>query len=152
MSQTDDQPQNCPQSPLDGQPTPRLNLMGMTQAQAATHLATMGEPAYRAHQITNWMYRNQVFEFGAMTNMKNELRQRLAKRFTISIDKPRAVQPSADGTKKLLFERNGDLWESVLMGDGTRRTVCVSTQSGVCAGMPFLRHRQAWLAAQPDPR
>jgi 23S rRNA (adenine2503-C2)-methyltransferase len=97
------------------------------------------------------MYRHRVFDFGAMTNIKNELRERLAERFTISVDEPRAVQPSADGTEKLLFERDGDLWESVLMRDGPRRTVCVSTQSGCALGCRFCATAKLGLRRNLTP-
>ncbi len=111
--------------------------MGTTPAEAAGHLAVLGEPAYRGHQITNWMYRHGVFDFEAMTNLNKNLRDRLEDRFEISIDQPKAVQSSSDGTVKLLFEREGDMWEAVLMRDGPRRTVCISSQSGCALGCQF---------------
>lgn len=83
------------------------------------------------------MYRHRVFDFEAMSNLNKSLRDRLGNHFEISADRPTAVQSSSDGTEKLLFERDGDSWEAVLMRDGPRRTVCISSQSGCALGCRF---------------
>jgi 23S rRNA (adenine2503-C2)-methyltransferase len=117
--------------------TDRVNLMGLTPDEVAAQVASLGEPRYRGQQIANWMYRHGTYDFAAMTNLKADLRQRLPKRFVVDIDAPVDVQKSADGTDKLLFVRGDDRWEAVLMRDGPRRTVCVSTQSGCGLGCQF---------------
>ncbi len=118
-------------------PDGRVNLMGMTPMQIATFMASLGEPAYRAQQLSNWIYRHSVYEFGGMTNLNATLRARLADHAAVAIDRPQGHQASPDGTRKLLFRNGDDLWETVLMCDAERRTVCVSTQSGCGLGCRF---------------
>ena len=101
--------------------------------------------------MTNWIYRHGIYDFSAMTNLNKELRARLAGRFTIFADVPKVVQPSSDGTEKLLFERESDCWEAVLMRDGPRRTVCVSTQSGCALGCRFCATAKLGLRRNLTP-
>ncbi|MEW5876375.1 MAG: 23S rRNA (adenine(2503)-C(2))-methyltransferase RlmN [Candidatus Zixiibacteriota bacterium] len=115
----------------------RTNLLGLTPDQIADKLSEVGEPAYRGSQIANWIYRNRVFDFAAMSNLGRPLRDRLAVRFSVDIPDPATHQTSPDGTEKLLFRQGNDLWEAVLMRDAERRTVCVSTQSGCGLGCRF---------------
>jgi len=115
----------------------RVNLMGMTPVQIAAYMAEFGEPAYRAQQLSNWIYRHGVYDFGGMTNLNAKLRGRLADHSVVAIDRPQGHQVSPDGTRKLVFRNGDDLWETVLMRDGERRTVCVSTQSGCGLGCRF---------------
>jgi len=115
----------------------RVNLMGMTPMQIASYMTELGEPAYRAQQLSNWIYRHGVYEFGAMTNLNANLRARLADQSVVAVDRPQGHQVSPDGTQKLLFRDGDDLWETVLMRDAERRTVCVSTQSGCGLGCRF---------------
>jgi 23S rRNA (adenine2503-C2)-methyltransferase len=113
-------------------------LLGLTAHQIGLLVAEeLGEPLYRGQQISNWIYTHGVLDFGRMTNLNGGLRDRLAERFQLDIDAPDTIQKSPDGTQKLLFRKGSDVWESVLMRDGERRTVCVSTQSGCGLGCRF---------------
>jgi 23S rRNA (adenine2503-C2)-methyltransferase len=72
-----------------------------------------------------------------MTDLSTALRKRLAERFVIAAPEAATHQVSLDGTEKLLFRDGDNPWEAVLMRDGPRRTVCVSTQSGCGLGCRF---------------
>ncbi len=115
----------------------RVNLMGLTPTQIAVYMSTLGEPAFRARQVSNWIYRHGVHDFHKMSNLKAEFREKLCDCAEVFIDEPQSRQTSPDGTRKLLFRNGDDLWEAVLMRDGERRTVCVSTQSGCGLGCRF---------------
>jgi 23S rRNA (adenine2503-C2)-methyltransferase len=43
---------------------------------AASHLRALGEPAYRADQILQWIYEKQADSFDQMSNLSAALRQR----------------------------------------------------------------------------
>jgi 23S rRNA (adenine2503-C2)-methyltransferase len=94
-------------------------------------LADAGEPAYRATQIWEWTARG-ARDYGQMSNLPAELRERLAERVPLSSLDLVTEATSDDGTRKALF-RTGDgrSLEAVLMRfrDG-RRSICVSSQSG----------------------
>lgn len=95
-------------------------------------------PRYRAGQATTWIYRRGARDFQAMTNVSRELRDELAASFSIgslTLDK---ISRSTDGTQKLLFRlRDASTIESVLIPDGERLTLCVSTQVGCAMGCTF---------------
>jgi 23S rRNA (adenine2503-C2)-methyltransferase len=106
----------------------------------------LGEPSYRAGQITDWLYKRRASAFEEMTDLPQSLRARLAERFSIgNIDLLR-VLGSRDKTRKFLFRLSDrNLIESVLIpaspalygARSDRRTACVSTQIGCAYGCKF---------------
>jgi|SRR6187549_160921 len=94
-------------------------------------LAAVGEPAYRAAQVWEWVARG-AGGYEEMTNLPAALRERLAAELPLSTLSVKAEAKSDDGTVKALFETaDGRPLEAVLMRyrDG-RRSVCLSSQSG----------------------
>jgi 23S rRNA (adenine2503-C2)-methyltransferase len=94
-------------------------------------LAVLGEPAYRASQVWEWVARG-ARAYEEMTNLPAGLRERLAEAVPLSTLSLRAEAKSDDGTVKALFDTgDGRPLEAVLMRyrDG-RRSVCLSSQSG----------------------
>jgi 23S rRNA (adenine2503-C2)-methyltransferase len=94
-------------------------------------LADLGEPAYRAEQVWQWVARGGR-SYGEMTNLPAALRARLEAEVPLSTLTVAAEAKSDDGTVKTLFHTSdGRPIEAVLMRyrDG-RRSVCVSSQSG----------------------
>jgi 23S rRNA (adenine2503-C2)-methyltransferase len=54
-------------------------LFGELQEQ----LRDLGEPSYRAGQITDWLYKRRVNTIDKMTNLPRPLRTRLVERFSL---------------------------------------------------------------------
>ncbi|MBC7220720.1 23S rRNA (adenine(2503)-C(2))-methyltransferase RlmN [Candidatus Bipolaricaulota bacterium] len=101
-------------------------------------LASWGEPLFRAPQAWEWAWRHLATEFGQMTNLPARLRARLAETFTIGQLALTACQTDDQGTEKALLNlADGQGVEAVLIREGNRRTVCVSTQVGCPVGCPF---------------
>jgi 23S rRNA (adenine2503-C2)-methyltransferase len=97
-----------------------------------------GAAGYRAAQIATWLYRHGVRDFAAMRNLPSDLRTALAAEFRIGLPDVARVSRSHDGTRKLLFRlMDGATIESVLIPDGERLTICVSTQVGCAMGCAF---------------
>ena len=74
-----------------------------------------------------------------MTDLPKALREQLAGRLP-TVDHPHvaAHRRSDDGTEKLLLElADGQQIECVLLRDGPRRTICISTQVGCAMGCVF---------------
>jgi 23S rRNA (adenine2503-C2)-methyltransferase len=95
------------------------------------HLASRGQPAFRARQIWEWTARG-VEGYEAMTNLPLALREELADAVPFSTLEVTAQREARDGTVKTLFRTaDGHPVEAVLMRyrDG-RRSICVSSQSG----------------------
>ncbi len=105
-----------------------------------------GAPAYRARQITDWVFKRRIVSFDAMTDLPGELRTQLAAEFDFAPVDVVRVLGSNDTTQKFLFRlRDGNLIESVLIpaspalyGERSdRRTICVSSQVGCAYGCKF---------------
>src|SRR5262245_15491017 len=54
------------------------NLLELTPDEIVEFVEGLGEPAYRGRQLATWVYVKGIAEFGAMSNLPRELRERLA--------------------------------------------------------------------------
>jgi 23S rRNA (adenine2503-C2)-methyltransferase len=113
------------------------NLLNLTPDEATAELVDVltewGEPAYRARQVAYHLWDKPVPGFAEMTSLPQELRLRLAERFTIPRLQLDSQQASSDGTRKFLFRlADGQAIETVSIPDGKRVTLCISSQAG-CA-------------------
>lgn len=102
-------------------------------------LAEWGEPAYRAGQIWQGLYKNLWTAPEEFTNLSLSLREKLASEVGWSPLEPVTVLKSQDGeTVKTLFRLPDEREiEAVLMRYEERRTLCISTQSGCAMGCVF---------------
>ncbi len=95
-------------------------------------------PAYRAAQVRRWIFQKRAGTFDEMTDLPTALRERLARVFQIFTSQIAQHRRAKDGTEKLLLTwPDGQRIECVLLRDGARRTVCVSTQVGCAMGCTF---------------
>ncbi|MCR4647668.1 MAG: 23S rRNA (adenine(2503)-C(2))-methyltransferase RlmN [Lachnospiraceae bacterium] len=102
-------------------------------------LKDMGEAAYRAKQIFEWLHVKLVSDFDDMSNISAALRQKLRENYVMTTLKIVRVQESKiDSTKKFLFETyDGNYIESVWMQYHHGNSVCVSSQIGCRMGCRF---------------
>lgn len=101
-------------------------------------LTKRDQPGYRAAQIRKWLFHNRADSFESMRNLPKQLQQALSEDLTIWTSKIVKHQSSSDGTEKLLLElHDGGRIECVLLRDGHRRTICISTQVGCAMGCVF---------------
>jgi len=110
-----------------------LDLPGLEAA-----LEARGHAPFRGRQIFRWLYRRDVTDFGAMTDLPQPLRAALTADFAVAT--PRLVQRerSVDGTEKFLFAlADGRRIESVFIPDTPAMTFCVSTQVGCAMNCAF---------------
>jgi 23S rRNA (adenine2503-C2)-methyltransferase len=115
---------------------PNIKDLGLQELEA--RLAQLGQPAYRAKQIWQWLFHKRATSFAEMTNLSASLRAALDKEFSISrLTIVRQAQ-SRDGTVKFLFGLDdGENIESVLIPEKKRLTLCISTQAGCGFGCAF---------------
>jgi 23S rRNA (adenine2503-C2)-methyltransferase len=125
------------------------SLYDLTLDDLTHEVETWGEPAYRARQVWEWLYRHNVAGFEAMRNVPKTLRARLMDAFQIGNLEPVTELHSSDGqtVKRLWQLPDGQLIEGVLMEyDGERRTACISTQAGCAMGCVFCATGQMGFA------
>jgi 23S rRNA (adenine2503-C2)-methyltransferase len=133
-------------TPAPPAPAPKPILFGETLASLTDRLAACGEPAFRAKQILEWIYKKRVRDPARMTNLSAPLRAWLTETFDLEPAKFVLTKTSSDVTDKLLLElRDGALIETVVIrapmegvgADRSRKTICISTQVGCAYGCRF---------------
>ena len=90
-----------------------------------------GEPAFRAKQVHEWIWKKSARSFDAMGNIPKTTREWLSEKFSLQIVTTAEAQISADRTIKSSFELfDNNLIEGVLIPTRERMTACVSSQVG----------------------
>jgi 23S rRNA (adenine2503-C2)-methyltransferase len=113
-------------------------FLELDSAQLKAWLVERGYPAYRAAQIRKWVFENRAESFEAMSDLPKKLREELAASFTIFTSRIATHRHALDGTEKLLLEMvDGGRIECVLLRDGIRRSICISSQVGCAMGCVF---------------
>ncbi|MCQ2507784.1 MAG: 23S rRNA (adenine(2503)-C(2))-methyltransferase RlmN [Dorea sp.] len=102
-------------------------------------MKSIGEKAFRAKQIYEWLHVKLVSDFSQMTNLSKALRDKLEAHYEIATVKMIDHQISlVDPTEKFLFElADGNMIESVLMRYTYGNSVCISSQAGCRMGCRF---------------
>ena len=135
--------------PIDtppGTPSASEPVTSLTREELVAKLAESGQPAFRAGQLLDWVYRKRVRTFDAMTDLPAGLRATMSRQFSLSTIEVVRRLGSDDTTQKFLFRlSDGQLIETVLIpaspalyGEASdRRTLCISTQVGCAYGCKF---------------
>ena len=106
-------------------------------------IARLGEPAYRARQLYDGLYR-QRRPLDALTNIPRTLLARLADELPLALAADTVLLADDDTTAKWLWRAaDGAQIETVLMRYSARATVCVSSQAGCAMGCTFCATGQA---------
>ena len=122
------------------------DVLSLTLPAAATVLAEWLAaparvlPSYRLKQILPRLWQRPVRTWQEATDLPAELRRDLDADLPLSGGALELVtqQVSQDGTEKFLWKlHDGELIESVLIPEGKRRTLCVSSQAGCALGCVF---------------
>ena len=107
-------------------------LIGLTLEGLRRVAAENGMPPFTAKQMARRLYVGRVTELDQMTELSKNARARLAEAgYSTGRHKPISCVRSADGTVKYLFPGvGGHNVETVMIPDGDRFTLCVSSQAG----------------------
>lgn len=119
--------------------TKKTPLLDLSSSALKELLAKWGEPAYRAKQIENWLYKQYASDVLQMTSLPKSLRQHLVETCTVDpLELVIAIDSSDGCTQKALFSLpDGRQIETVLMRYDKRQTVCISSQAGCAMACPF---------------
>ncbi|MGY8769673.1 MAG: 23S rRNA (adenine(2503)-C(2))-methyltransferase RlmN [Pirellulales bacterium] len=97
-----------------------------------------GQPAYRAAQLRQWVVATRAGGFDEMSNLPKKFRDELTKQTQLWTSQVVKHTKAEDGTEKILLQlADGGQIECVLLRDGHRITICISTQVGCAMGCVF---------------
>lgn len=122
-------------------------IYDLSLIQLEAQLQSLGESAFRAKQLWHGLYQQLWGDAAAFTTLSKTLRDQLTHSFSFSNLTESTSVTSRDGnTIKTLFITPDDYpAEAVLMRYKTRRTLCISTQSGCALGCVFCATGQLGL-------
>lgn len=117
----------------------KKDIKSLTLEELTIELGALGEKAFRAKQLYQWIHQKLARSYEEMTNISNALKEKLEQGFVYTSLKMVTFQESKiDGTRKYLFElADGHLVESVLMKYKHGNSVCISSQVGCRMGCRF---------------
>ena len=106
-----------------------IRNLGFEQLKA--EMLAAGEPAFRAKQVYEWIWKKAARSFDAMGNIPKTTREWLSEKFSLQIVTTAEAQYSSDRTIKSSFQlHDNNLVEGVLIPTRERVTACVSSQVG----------------------
>ena len=116
----------------------KINLLNLDHQGMREYFASIGEKPFRAQQVLKWIHHNGVDDFDAMTNISKKFRDQLKALAEVRPPEVVSQQDSVDGTRKWAIRvEGGGLVETVLIPDGDRATLCVSSQVGCSLDCSF---------------
>ncbi|RDY32310.1 23S rRNA (adenine(2503)-C(2))-methyltransferase RlmN [Lachnotalea glycerini] len=116
-----------------------IDIKSLNMEQLKNEIVSIGDKAFRAKQIYDWLHVKLAESFDEMSNIPVSLRERLKLTYEIINVSSIEIQTSKlDGTQKYLFRLNdGNVIESVLMRYKHGNSVCISSQVGCRMGCKF---------------
>ena len=113
-------------------------LIGLSLTQLQSVALEAGLRRFAGGQMARWLYQKRVRSIDEMTDLSKSARETLKERYCVGREEPLARVVSIDGTAKYLFRgaKSRDV-ESVMIPDGDRATLCISSQAGCRMGCRF---------------
>jgi 23S rRNA (adenine2503-C2)-methyltransferase len=97
-----------------------------------------GQPAFRARQLYEAVYRHRVSDLSQVTVLPVSLRNELSSKLSLGLPELAAEYKSSDGTRRyLLALSDRKTVETVLMPEENRDTICISSQVGCPVNCQF---------------
>ncbi len=116
----------------------KKDIRSLSYSKLKEALVGMGEKAFRAKQIEEWLWMKGAGSFHEMSNLSKGLRERLHDAFELSRITLVEQQFGSDGTIKCAFDVHaGQVVEGVLIPTSKRMTACISSQAGCSLACRF---------------
>ena len=116
----------------------KKDIRKLSLDQLTKEIVDMGEKAFRAKQIYEWIWKKRAISFSHMTNLSENLRAKLSKEYEFHAIKLSDSQVSNDRTIKNAFALfDNAIIEGVLIPTPKRMTACVSVQVGCSLSCAF---------------
>ena len=116
----------------------KLDIRSMMFDELAGWVKAVGQPAFRAKQIFEWVHEKGIADAEEMTNVPKKLIEEIKKQGMHGVEEVTRLVSKQDGTNKFLFRlQDGNVLESVLMRYKHGNSVCISSQVGCRMGCRF---------------
>ena len=117
----------------------KTDIKSLRLEELKEEFAQMGEKAFRAGQMYQWMHQKLVRSFDEMTNLSKDFREKCKQVYEYtSLELLQVQESKLDGTRKYLFRlHDGNVVESVWMKYKHGNSVCISSQVGCRMGCRF---------------
>ncbi|PXF32251.1 50S rRNA methyltransferase [Pokkaliibacter plantistimulans] len=116
----------------------KVNILGYSLPKLIAFFESLGEKKFRAIQVLKWIHQRGAKSFEDMTDISKNLRHKLEQ--VAEIRDPEVIYQhfSKDGTRKWVVRvGESNSVETVLIPDGDRATLCVSSQVGCSLDCSF---------------
>lgn len=116
----------------------KINIRKLSLEELKSSLVELGEKAFRAKQVYEWIWQKNAHSFIEMTNLSKALRELLEESYWIDIIDLKDQQISTDKTIKCAFlTHDAKVIEGVLIPTSSRTTACISSQVGCSLACKF---------------
>jgi len=103
-----------------------------------TRILEAGFKAFRYRQLMKWLYPKVVNDLSCMTDLPADFKEFLTTNYSFTLTVIKQSLTAKDGATKFVLElADGELIESVLMPEGGKNTLCISSQVGCAFGCSF---------------
>jgi 23S rRNA (adenine2503-C2)-methyltransferase len=111
--------------------TSKKDIRALSLDELTAVFKEIGEPAFRAKQVYDWLWSKSETDFKQMSNLSKKLREYLEEHFVINAVQIHELQVSSDKTIKCAMKLHDNyVVESVLIPHEKRMTACISSQVG----------------------
>lgn len=116
-----------------------IDIKSKNLNELSEYVISLGEKPFRAKQIYDWLHAKHACSFDQMTNLSNDLREKLkADAYISGIKIVKELISKEDDTRKYLLQLDdGNIIESVLMRYEYGLSICISSQIGCRMGCRF---------------
>lgn len=122
---------------------PKINLLDLDRKAIEAFFQQLGAKPFHGRNVLKWIHKHGVTDFAAMTDLSKALRARLSSCAEVRVPEIVFDLPAGDGTHKWVLELDcGNRIETVVIPDGERTTLCVSSQVGCALDCSFCSTAQ----------
>lgn len=116
----------------------KKNIRALSLEELTELMIGLGEKAFRAKQVYEWLWKKDASSFEEMSSLPKELRLQLEEHFDIDHIEIQDQQISTDKTIKCAFNTyDRRVVEGVLIPTSKRMTACISSQVGCSLACKF---------------
>jgi 23S rRNA (adenine2503-C2)-methyltransferase len=121
-------------------------LANCTYSEMESLVSSLGQPAFRAKQIMEWVFKHYELDPDRMLNLPVKLRDELKNQFICMSSEIKEANKGDDKTTKLLISlSDNEAIEMVIIPSRERITFCLSTQVGCPVGCRFCASGEGGL-------